>query len=269
MPGKPSKAGVPASFPVWRLNCEMNCRRSRAFLSGISSRCWRFIASTPIRRQLCNSLLHNWPDGHFRHRRRRKRRYPQKCNSLLHFCPNSLLWLIPWGHHLLLLARLKELPARIWYMHQTLANGWSRNILVQMIESGAHRRQGNALSNFDRLLPPPQSDLVQQALKDPYIFDFLTLEEPFHERELETSLLRHLERFLLELGQGFAFVGRQVRVTVGGDDFSIDLLFYHLRLRSFVVIDLKQGAFKPEFAGKMNFYLNAKSTRGRPGKKSP
>ena len=183
--------------------------------------------------------------------------------------PDSLLWSIPWFHHIVLMEKVKELPARIWYMQQTLVNGWSRNVLVQMIESGAHRRQGTALSNFKRLLPPPQSDLVQQALKDPYIFDFLTLEEPFHERELETSLLRHLERFLLELGQGFAFVGRQVRVEVGGDDFSIDLLFYHLRLRSFVVIDLKQGAFKPEFAGKMNFYLNAKSTRGRPGKKSP
>jgi predicted nuclease of restriction endonuclease-like (RecB) superfamily len=183
--------------------------------------------------------------------------------------PKSLLWLIPWGHHLLLLARLKDLPARIWYMHQTLANGWSRNVLVHMIESGAHLRQGKALSNFERLLPPPQSDLVQQALKDPYIFDFLTLAEPFHERELETSLLRHLERFLLELGQGFAFVGRQVRVEVGGDDFSIDLLFYHLRLRSFVVIDLKQGAFKPEFAGKMNFYLNAIDEQQRQASDGP
>jgi len=171
--------------------------------------------------------------------------------------PESLLCSIPWAHHVVLIEKIKDIPARIWYMQQTLANGWSRNVLVRMIESGAHLRQGKALSNFDRLLPPPQSDLVQQALKDPYIFDFLTLQEPFHERELETSLLRHLERFLLELGQGFAFVGRQVRVEVGGDDFSIDLLFYHLRLRSFVVIDLKQGAFKPEFAGKMNFYLNA------------
>lgn len=169
---------------------------------------------------------------------------------------DSLLWAIPWGHHVLLLVTVKDRAARIWYMHQTLANGWSRNILAQMIESNAHRRQGKVVSNFDRLFPAPQSDLVREALKDPYIFDFLTLDEPFRERELETSLLRHLERFLLELGQGFAFVGRQVRVNVGDDDFVIDLLFYHLRLRSFVVIDLKTGAFKPEFAGKMNFYLN-------------
>jgi predicted nuclease of restriction endonuclease-like (RecB) superfamily len=124
-----------------------------------------------------------------------------------------------------------------------------------MVKSEAHRRQGKALSNFDRLLPAPQSDLVRQALKDPYIFDFLTIEEPFHERELETSLLHQLERFLLELGQGFAFVGRQFPLEVGNGDFYIDLLFFHLKLRCFVVIDLKKGEFKPEYAGKMNFYL--------------
>jgi predicted nuclease of restriction endonuclease-like (RecB) superfamily len=140
-------------------------------------------------------------------------------------------------------------------MAQTLANGWSRNVLQLMIKSGAADRQGQAVTNFDRLLPSPQSDLVQQTLKDPYIFDFLTLQEPFHERELEINLLHQLERFLLELGQGFAFVGRQYPLTVGGRDFAIDLLFYHLKLRCFFVIDLKRGEFKPEYAGKMNFYL--------------
>jgi predicted nuclease of restriction endonuclease-like (RecB) superfamily len=124
------------------------------------------------------------------------------------------------------------------------------------IETAAHTRQGKATSNFAARLPPPQSDLVQQALKDPYLFDFLTLEEPFHERELETSLIGHLEKFLLELGQGFAFVGRQYHVEVGDQDFYIDLLFYHLRLRCYVVIELKRGAFKPEYAGKMNFYCS-------------
>jgi predicted nuclease of restriction endonuclease-like (RecB) superfamily len=124
-----------------------------------------------------------------------------------------------------------------------------------MVNSEAHRHQGKGLSNFDRLLPAPQSDLVRQALKDPYIFDFLTLEEPFHERELETNLLHQLERFLLELGQGFAFVGRQFQLVVGESDFYVDLLFYHLKLRCFIVIDLKKGEFKPEYAGKMNFYL--------------
>ncbi|PYV09260.1 MAG: DUF1016 domain-containing protein, partial [Acidobacteria bacterium] len=163
---------------------------------------------------------------------------------------------IPWAHNVLLMQRVKEPTARLWYMQQTLANGWSRNVLLAMIQSEAHRRQGQALTNFERLLPPPQSDLARQMLKDPYIFDFLTLEEPFHERELETSLLHHLERFLLELGQGFAFVGRQLHLEVGDSDFYIDLLFYHLKLRCFVVIDLKTGEFKPEYAGKMNFYLS-------------
>jgi predicted nuclease of restriction endonuclease-like (RecB) superfamily len=170
--------------------------------------------------------------------------------------PESLLWSIPWFHHIVLIEKVKDLTARRWYMEQTLANGWSRNVLTLMIESDAHRRTGKAVSNFDRQLPAPQSDLVQQTLKDPYIFDFLTLDEPFYERELETELVRHLEMFLLELGQGFAFVGRQYRVSVGDDDFYIDLLFYHLRLRAFVVIDLKTGPFKPEYAGKLNFYCN-------------
>jgi len=167
-----------------------------------------------------------------------------------------LLWSVPWGHHVHLMTKVKDADIRRWYMEQTLANGWSRNVLTLMIESEAHRRTGKAVSNFELQLPAPQSDLVQQTLKDPYIFDFLTLDEPFHERELETELVRHLEKFLLELGQGFAFVGRQYRVTVAEDDFYIDLLFYHLQLRAFVVIELKTGSFKPEYAGKLNFYCN-------------
>lgn len=168
---------------------------------------------------------------------------------------SSLLWSVPWAHHVVLIDKVKDLPARLWYMQQVLQNGWSRNVLLTMTKSEAYRRQGAAISNFDQRLPAPQSDLARQALKDPYIFDFLTLDEPFHERELETNLLHHLERFLFELGQGFAFVGRQVHVDLGDDDFYIDLLFYQLRLRAYVVIDLKIGAFKPEYAGKMNFYL--------------
>ena len=175
--------------------------------------------------------------------------------------PDSLLWTIPWFHHVILLEKLKDIPTRIWYMHQTLANGWSANILTMQIDTQAHARQGKAVSNFAALLPAPQSDLVQQTLKDPYIFDFLTLTEPFHERELETQLVHHLEKFLLELGQGFAFVGRQYRLAVGDEDFSIDLLFYHLRLRAFIVIDLKTGKFKPEYAGKLNFYCNVVNDR--------
>lgn len=169
---------------------------------------------------------------------------------------DSVLWSIPWFHHVVLMEKVKDLPARYWYMQQTLASGWSRNVLLAMIRSEAHRRQGAAVTNFDRLLPPPQSDLARESIKDPYVFDFLTLTEPYRERELETALLGQLERFLLELGQGFAFVGRQINLDVGDSDFYVDLLFYHLKLRCFVVIELKTGEFKPEYAGKMNFYLS-------------
>ncbi|WP_448685390.1 PDDEXK nuclease domain-containing protein [Achromobacter xylosoxidans] len=171
------------------------------------------------------------------------------------FSPELLLS-VPWGHHAELIAKVKDASTRQWYMRATLENGWSRNILVMQIETAAHRRQGNAASNFALRLPSPDSDLVQQTLKDPYLFDFLTLDAGFYERELETGLIAHLEKFLLELGQGFAFVGRQYHLDLGGDDFYIDLLFYHLKLRCYVVIDLKRGDFKPEYAGKMNFYCN-------------
>jgi predicted nuclease of restriction endonuclease-like (RecB) superfamily len=174
---------------------------------------------------------------------------------------DSLLWSVPWAHHVVLMSKLKDLPTRRWYMEQTLANGWSRDVLALQIDARAHTRRGKAVSNFAALLPTPQSDLAQQSLKDPYIFDFLTLTERFHERELETELVRHLEKFLLELGQGFAFVGRQYRLDVGEEEFYIDLLFYHLRLRAFVVIELKKGKFKPEYAGKLNFYCNVVNDR--------
>lgn len=170
--------------------------------------------------------------------------------------PPALLKAVPWAHHLVLMEKVKDLPTRLWYMRALLEYGWSRNLLLMQLQTEAHLRQGKAASNFALRLPSPQSDLVQQTLKDPYLFDFLTLEEPFHERELETGLVRHLEKFLLELGQGFAFLGRQYPLTMGGQDYYLDLLFYHVRLRCYLVIELKRGAFKPEYAGKMNFYLN-------------
>ena len=163
---------------------------------------------------------------------------------------------LPWGHNFVLIEKVKDLRARHWYMQQVLAQGWSRDVLELMIKSQAQARQGEPTTNFTSRLPEPQSDLARQALKDPYVFDFLTLDKPFRERELEAGLIAHLERFMLELGIGFAFVGRQYQLTVGKDDFYLDLLFYHLKLRCFVVIDLKVGAFKPDYAGKMNFYLN-------------
>ncbi|MCD6486830.1 MAG: DUF1016 family protein [Syntrophobacterales bacterium] len=185
----------------------------------------------------------------------------QLLDSESHESLQQLVARIPWGHHILLMEKIKELPVRLWYMRQTIEQGWSRNVLKIMVESKVHERQGSAISNFKERLPDPQSDLARQTLKDPYIFDFLTLTEPFQERELETELVKYLEKFLLELGQGFAFVGRQYHVEVGDKDFYIDLLFYHLKLRCFVVIELKKGAFKPEYAGKMNFYCSVVDDR--------
>jgi predicted nuclease of restriction endonuclease-like (RecB) superfamily len=164
---------------------------------------------------------------------------------------------LPWGHNVRLLDYVKNGEERLWYAGQSVANGWSRNVLVLQIQSGLYHRQGKAITNFQATLPPPQSDLAQQILKDPYNFDFLTLTHEAQERDLEQGLLAHLRQFLIELGVGFAFVGSQVPLEVGGEEFKLDLLFYHLTLRCFVVIDLKVGAFKPEYAGKMNFYLSA------------
>jgi predicted nuclease of restriction endonuclease-like (RecB) superfamily len=163
---------------------------------------------------------------------------------------------IPWGHNITLMERIKDLPTRLWYARKTLEQGWSRDTLTAQIKTRAHERQGGAVTNFPATLPEVHASLAQSLLKDPYLFDFLTLEEPFHERELETGLLTHIQKFLLELGRGFAFVGRQYRLEVSDRDFYLDLLFYHLHLRCFVVVELKKGDFKPEYAGKMNFYCS-------------
>lgn len=164
---------------------------------------------------------------------------------------------IPWGHAMVLLDRVKKPDEREWYIRQAIENGWSRNVLVHQIESGLYKRQGNALTNFSRTLPAPQSDLAQQIIKDPYNFEFLSLGAEMQERDLERGLLEHLRSLILELGKGFAFVGSQYHLEVGGQDYYLDLLFYHLRLRCFVAFELKMEEFKPEFAGKMNFYLSA------------
>lgn len=164
---------------------------------------------------------------------------------------------IPWFHNCTLLDKVKNPTERVWYIQQTIEYGWSRNVLVHQIESGLYRCQGKATTNFDRTLPKPQSELAQQLLKDPYNFDFLSLGKDALERDLEQALIDHIRDFLLELGVGFAFVGSQYHLEVGGQDFYIDLLFYHLRLRCYVVVDLKMSDFQPEFSGKMNFYLSA------------
>ncbi len=158
---------------------------------------------------------------------------------------------------MVLLDKVKDAATREWYIRKAVEHGWSRNALVLQIESGLHERQGKAVHNFDRTLPQPQSDLAGDLLKDPYNFDFLTLAADARERELETGLLAHVLRFLLELGVGFALVGSQYPLEVGGEDFYLDQLFYHCKLHCYFVIDLTMEEFRPEFAGKMNFYLSA------------
>jgi predicted nuclease of restriction endonuclease-like (RecB) superfamily len=164
---------------------------------------------------------------------------------------------LPWGTNIVLMQRAKDPAARLWYARKAVEHGWSRAVLTVQIESRLHERSGNAITNFERTLPPAQSDMAREVLKDPYTFDFLTLGEAAQERDLERGLVEHVQKLLLEMGEGFAFVGRQVVLEVGGEDFRLDLLFYHLRLRCFVVVDLKMKPFEPEFAGKMNFYLSA------------
>jgi predicted nuclease of restriction endonuclease-like (RecB) superfamily len=164
---------------------------------------------------------------------------------------------IPWFHNCVILEKVKEPATREWYVRKAIENGWSRNVLAIQIDSRLHARQGKAVTNFERTLPKPQSDLAREMLKDPYQLDFLHLREDALERVLEDELVAHITRFLLELGQGFAFVGRQVPVEVGDEEYFIDLLFYHTRLHCFIVLDLKARDFRPADAGQLNFYLSA------------
>jgi predicted nuclease of restriction endonuclease-like (RecB) superfamily len=164
---------------------------------------------------------------------------------------------LPWGHHHILLDKLKTREEREWYLSKAIEHNWSRNILVMQIETRLKERSGTAVTNFELTLPKPESDLARESLKDPYRFDFLGLGEEAQEREIEKALVKHVTDFLLELGAGFAFVGRQVLLDVGGEEFFIDLLFYHLKLRCYVVIELKAGKFKPEHLGQLSFYLTA------------
>lgn len=164
---------------------------------------------------------------------------------------------LPWGHNLVLLARLKQPEQRLAYAQRAVEQGWSRATLEIHIESRLLEREGQAITNFANRLPAPGTDLARQVLKDPYLFDFLDVGQEANEREIESALVKHITQFLLELGAGFAFVGRQVHLEVGGDDFYIDLLFYHLKLRCYVVIELKAEKFKPEHLGQLSFYLTA------------
>ena len=169
----------------------------------------------------------------------------------------AVLAQLPWYHQLALLDKLGSEDERRWYAAKAIENNWSRNVLVIQIETRLRERSGTAVTNFEARLPRQHSDLARESLKDPYRLDFLGLGEDAEERAIESAIVQHITRFLLELGAGFAYVGRQVHVDVGGDDFFIDLLFYHLKLRCYVVVELKAGAFKPEHAGQLSFYLSA------------
>lgn len=164
---------------------------------------------------------------------------------------------LPWFHLCTLIDKLATREERDWYLAKAVEHNWSRNVLVMQIETRLLERQGKAVTNFEQRLPKPQSDLARESIKDPYRFDFLGLTDEAQEREIESALVQHVTRFLLELGAGFAFVGRQVLLDVGGEEFFIDLLFYHLKLRCYVVIELKAGKFKPEHLGQLGFYLTA------------
>jgi predicted nuclease of restriction endonuclease-like (RecB) superfamily len=191
---------------------------------------------SPRNLKYMRAFAHAWPDAAF---------------------VQEVLARLPWYHHIALLEKLEGSDERSWYAEQAIAHNWSRNVLVMQIETRQLERQGRAITNFAQALPAPQSDLARESLKDPYRFDFLGIGDEALEREIEQALVEHVTDFLLELGAGFAFVGRQVHVEVGGEDFYLDLLFYHLRLRCYIVIELKAGDFKPEHLGQLGFYLTA------------
>ena len=165
--------------------------------------------------------------------------------------------LLPWGHIKLLISKIKVQDAASFYISKAIENGWSRDVLALQIKSKLHERQGNAITNFKRTLPTPQGDLAQQLIKDPYRFDFLEMTKLYNERDIENQLIKHVQSFLLELGKGFAFVGNQYHLEVAKKDYYLDLLFYHIHLRCYVVVELKNCPFKPEYTGKLNFYLSA------------
>ena len=169
----------------------------------------------------------------------------------------SQIFMIPWGHNIAIIQKCKNIDEAIYYVQNTLKNGISRSVLVHQIESNLYERNGKALTNFENTLPPIQSDLAKEITKDPYNFDFITLTNDYQEKELEDALTQNITNFLLELGSGFAFVGRQYKLNVGGDEFKIDLLFYHIKLKCYVVVELKATSFKPEHAGKLSFYTSA------------
>ena len=263
---------IPSDYPAWleTLKGQITAARSRAALAvnaeliNLYHRIGREILDrqthhgwgSKVIPRIADDLKSAFPDM--------KGFSPRNVKYMRYFaehCPNAQFGQqpaaqLPWFHIVTLLTKAQP-PQREWYATQCVALGWSRLSLEQNLASGLRERQGAAVTNFALRLPPPHSALAQETLKDPYLFDFLGLADDAHEREIENALIRHITRFLIELGSGFAYVGRQFRLEVGGDEFFIDLLFYHTRLKCYVVIEIKGGAFKPEHIGQLNFYLSA------------
>lgn len=266
-------AGLPRDYPQFlsQLKAEIRKARVRASLSansemvllywnigrGVLSRQNREGWGSKIIDRLAKDLRSAFPDmkgfspRNLKYMRAFAEAYPEKP-----FVQQAAAQ-IPWFHNCMILDKIKPFKERQWYIHQTIEHGWSRVILVMQIESGLYERKGKSVTNFKMTLPEAQSDLALQVLKDPYVFDFLSVGDEAHEQEVEKELVQHITKFLLELGAGFSFVGQQYHLEVGDEDFFIDLLFYHLKLRSYVVVELKSGKFKPEYAGQLNFYLSA------------
>jgi len=212
---------------------------------------------TKVIDKLSQDLMRSFPEmkgfspRNLKYMRKFAQEYPKK------EIVQEVLAQLTWYHNITLIEKIGSFSKRRWYAQQAIKNGWSRNVLVHQIELNLYQRQGKVIHNFRATLPAPQSDLARQTLKDPYIFDFLSLGEEAQEREIEKELTKHITKFLLELGAGFSFVGSQYPIEVSGQDYYIDLLFYHLNLRCYIIIELKTGEFKPEYAGKLNFYLSA------------
>ena len=183
--------------------------------------------------------------------------YSQIAKQAVSQLPLAQITQIPWGHNIAIISKCKDMKEALYYVQNTITHNWSRNVLVHQIESALYKREGKAITNFPLTLPKPQSDLARQTLKDPYVFDFLSMSDDYNERDLEKGLTVHLTNFLLELGAGFSFIGRQVLVQVGSKEFFIDLLFYHTRLHCYIVVELKTGDFEPAYAGQLNFYIKA------------
>ena len=256
---KVSQAQLKASFAVNTELINLYWEMGKAIAEKQDSEGWR--AQTIDK--LCNDLQHAFPgiQGFSRANIFKMRAfylaYSDRVSQAVRLMNELPIVRIPWGHNIVIITKVKDIDERLWYAQQVLEHGLSRTALEDWIKSKAFKRHGKAITNFDKRLPEPQSKLAQETLKDPYHFDFLTLEHDYRETELEQALINNIQKLLLELGKGFAFIGRQYHLEIAGDDYYLDLLFYHTKLRCYCVVELKNTDFKPEYAGKLNFYLSA------------